>query len=183
MAHHTRLVQRRLSVEDDDIPIGEMTVDLAVNLRGLGGGDADVGAVERGGYARRLGREELVGVCGALFFGEAVLLSCDREIQFVFSRCSLLAEPLPFPAPIESPTHQTEQMTILHLDEARSRVDMRSIDDELAHEVDVVGGDGFGEGELASEDGRDSNLVSLDVDVGGDDRTGGVVDSLALLVV
>ena len=43
-----------------------------------------------------------------------------------------------------------------------------------------MGGDGFGKCELASEDGRDSNLVRLDVDVGGDDGPGGVVDSLSL---
>lgn len=61
-------------------------------------------------------------------------------------------------------------------------MDVRSIDDELSHEVDIVSGDGFGERELASEDGWDSNLVRLDVDVGGDDGTGGVVDTLALLV-
>jgi hypothetical protein len=59
---------------------------------------------------------------------------------------------------------------------------MRTVDDHLTELLNVVCGDGFGEGELASEDGRDTDLIRLDVDVGRDDGTGGVVDTLSLRV-
>jgi hypothetical protein len=57
---------------------------------------------------------------------------------------------------------------------------MRTVDDHLTELLNVVSGDGFGEGKLASEDGRDTDLVRLDVNVGRDDGTGGVVDALSL---
>lgn len=73
MAHHTRLVQGRLTVENDDVAVGEMAVDLAVDLGGTGVGEADVGAVEAGGGRAGFRSEELVRMRGSLLFRQSVL--------------------------------------------------------------------------------------------------------------
>lgn len=66
------------------------------------------------------------------------------------------------------------------MDETCSGVGVGTVEDELAHLGNVVVRDGFGEGELSSKDGWNSNFVRFDVDVGGNDGSGGVVDSLSL---
>lgn len=76
--------------------------------------------------------------------------------------------------------HERNEVPVLHLDVARARVLVRSVDDHLGELLVVVRRDGFREGELARKDGRDTDLVRLDVDVRRDDGTRGVVDSLAL---
>ena len=56
---------------------------------------------------------------------------------------------------------------------------LRAADDELAELLNVVLVDGFREGELFGDEHRDSDLVRLQVWVGGDDGSRCVVDSLA----
>ena len=72
-------------------------------------------------------------------------------------------------------------VSIFVLDDRRTGVIARAVDDELAESVNVVVCDGFREGELAREDGWYADLIWLDVGVGRDDGTSGVVDTLALL--
>lgn len=65
-------------------------------------------------------------------------------------------------------------------DDRGSRVDLGTVDDGAGELFQVVRGDGLGERQLAGEDGRHTDLVRLEIDVGRDDRSSGVVDSLAL---
>ncbi|KAI3487069.1 hypothetical protein L1887_49105 [Cichorium endivia] len=60
-----------------------------------------------------------------------------------------------------------------------TRVLERTVDDELTHELNVVHRDRLRIGELASKDGRNADLVGLDVDVGRDDGSCSKVDTLA----
>lgn len=56
------------------------------------------------------------------------------------------------------------------------------VDHSLAQQFDVVLGDGLGVRELLCKDHGDTDLAGLDVGVGRNDRTGGIVDTLALQV-
>ena len=58
---------------------------------------------------------------------------------------------------------------------------MRTRDNQRPHFVEVRGGHRFRKGQLASEHGRDTDLVRFDVDIGGNNRASGVVDTLALI--
>ena len=140
VTHHTRLVQRRLSVEQQDVSVPEMTEDLLVDRSRLGRQSS-----ARGG--RLLGDEQLVGDRGSLVGRQLV----ERDLASV--RVD---------------------------DHGRSRVDLGSVDDRLLHLLEVVVRDRLRERELAREHGRHSDLVRLEVDVGRDDGSGGVVDSLSL---
>ena len=71
-------------------------------------------------------------------------------------------------------------VAIFVLDDRRAGVIAGAVDDELAESVHIVVRDGFREGELAREDGWYADFVWLDVGVGRDDGTSGVVDTLAL---
>ena len=81
---------------------------------------------------------------------------------------------------LDSKLVQRLLVAIFVLDDRRAGVIAGAIDDELAESVDVVVRDGLGEGELAREDGWYADFVWLDVGVGRDDGTSGVVDTLAL---
>ena len=150
MAHHARLVQRRLAVEDDNVAVLQVAVHLAVDLGRARRREANVGpgrgreALRRRG---RLGREELLRV------GRAVL---DRHAL------------------------ERDEVAVLHLDEGGARVLVRPVDDGLLQLLVVVRRDGLRERELARKDGRHADLVCLDVDVGRDDGASGIVDALAL---
>lgn len=80
-------------------------------------------------------------------------------------------------------TNERGQVAIFTLDEACAGMDVRTINDRLSKLVDVMGSDGFGECKLASKHWRHADLVRLDVDVGGDDGTCGIVDSFPLEVI
>ena len=71
-------------------------------------------------------------------------------------------------------------VSIFVLNDRRTGVIARAVDDELAEGIHVVVRDGLREGELAREDRWYANFVWLDVGVGRDDGTSGVVDTLAL---
>jgi hypothetical protein len=70
--------------------------------------------------------------------------------------------------------------TVLVLHERCTGMHPRAVDDELTQLVYVLRSDRFGVREFLGEDGRDADLIGLDVDVGGDDGSSGVVDTLAL---
>jgi hypothetical protein len=48
--------------------------------------------------------------------------------------------------------------------------------------MDVVARDRLREGELSRKDGRDSNLVGLEIDIWRDNGSGGEVDSFTLSI-
>jgi hypothetical protein len=56
-----------------------------------------------------------------------------------------------------------------------------TIDDELPHLSHIELGHWFRVSELLGEYWRNSNLIGLNVDVGGDDGSSGIVDSFTLL--
>lgn len=67
VSHHTRLVQRRLSVKEQDVAILEVSVDLLVDGHRAG---RETLVVDRRAF---LGREKLVGDGGSLLGRELVL--------------------------------------------------------------------------------------------------------------
>ena len=140
VTHHTRLVERRLSVEQEDVTVPQMTEHLLVDRSRLGGEPSARGR-------SLLGDEQLVGDRGSLVGRQLV----ERDL-----------------ASVRVDDHR------------RSRVDLGSVDDGLLHLLKVVVRDRLGERELPREHGRHSDLVRLEVDVGRDDRSGSVVDSLSL---
>lgn len=73
MTHHTRFMQRRLPVENDNVPVGEVAVDFPVDLRGARVREPDVRSIEAGRARARVGREELVRLRGAFFLRQAFL--------------------------------------------------------------------------------------------------------------
>ena len=77
-------------------------------------------------------------------------------------------------------THKIDLRAILVFDDGSAGVDLGTVDNQLAHLVKVGRRDGFRERELARKDGRDTNLVRFDIDVGRDDRARSIVYSLSL---
>ena len=113
-----------------------------------------------------------------------VSLSCRNEDERRGRRKSSVSRVV-FEAQVEERkrtrcTNEGDLSSIRVDDHRSSRVDLGTVDDGLPHESVVVVGDRLGEGELSSEDWRDSDLVRLEVDVWRDDRTSSVVDSLSL---
>ena len=71
-------------------------------------------------------------------------------------------------------------MPILVLDHCGARIPTSPRDHALPQLAKVIRSDRFREGELAGEDRRNANLAGFNVDIRGDNRSRGVVDSFAL---
>ena len=77
-------------------------------------------------------------------------------------------------------SHQIKLLPILCLDNARTRIPVGPIDDQLPHEVNVMSGDWIRESKLSSKHGRDTDLVRINVYVWRDDGASGVVNTFPL---
>lgn len=85
----------------------------------------------------------------------AIAVRCSRVIRSCES------------ALIEPETHQRHLRPVLILHNRGARVHLGSIDNELAQLGDVQLSNWLRVGELFSENGRYTNLVGFDVDIGG----------------
>lgn len=78
-------------------------------------------------------------------------------------------------------TNEKLEMAIFIFDHSRSRVPSRACDNQGPQFMEIGRRYWFGERQLARENWGDSDLVGLNVDVGGDNRASGIIDTLALV--
>jgi hypothetical protein len=72
-------------------------------------------------------------------------------------------------------------MPIFVFNHCSPRISTRPGNDQIPQLMEVRRCHRLGESELASEDRRDSNFIGLDIDVGGDNRTSRIIDTLSLI--
>ena len=77
-------------------------------------------------------------------------------------------------------TNQKLEMAVLVFDHRGTGVAMGSGNDESSQFVEVCWSHRLRESEFTSEDGGDADFVRLDIHVGGNNRTSGVVDAFPL---
>ena len=77
--------------------------------------------------------------------------------------------------------NQELQVSVLVLDHRSAGVAARARDHQSPHLMEVGRCHWLWERELACKDRRNANLIGLNVDIGGDYRPGGVVNTLALI--
>lgn len=78
-------------------------------------------------------------------------------------------------------TDKELQVSVFVLHHRGTGIATRTRDHQSPHLVKVRRDHRLRECKLAREDWRDTNLIGFDVDVGGDNRTCSVVDTLALV--
>ena len=71
-------------------------------------------------------------------------------------------------------------MSIFELNHCGTGVTTGACDNQLPQFVEIIRGNGLRERQFARKDRWDTNLIGLDIDVRGNDRTGGVIDTFAL---
>lgn len=71
-------------------------------------------------------------------------------------------------------------MSIFKLDHGGTGVTTGACDNQLPQFVEIVRRNGLRECQFARKDRWDTYLIGLDVDVRGNDGTGGVIDTFAL---
>lgn len=62
VTHHTRFVQRRLTIENDNVAVHQVTVHFTIDLRRSGTRQADVGSIQARECRARLGSEQFVSL-------------------------------------------------------------------------------------------------------------------------
>lgn len=169
--HHTRLMQRRLSVQDQHITVPQMPMDLLIDRR-----RPRRKTEARSGVSATLWRQELI--CdGRSLLRRQFVLHIVRYIALAFWLISNIRG-----RGERGKTYEELLAAVFVLYYRSSWVDLGPVDDELSHLVDVSSGDRFGEGQFSSEHRWDTDLVWLDIDVRRDDGSSGVVYSFTLQV-
>lgn len=102
--------------------------------------------------------------------GSNVVFATLRRQQLVSERNSL----------VERQFIERNLGTVLVLNKCCTRMNFRTIDYKLTEFSDILLSNRFGIRELLCEDRRNTDFVGFDIDVGRYDRSGGIVDSLAL---
>lgn len=76
--------------------------------------------------------------------------------------------------------NQEMQMPVLVFNHRSAGIASRTRYDQLSKFMEIVRSHRLREGQLAREDGRDTDLVGFNVDIGRDDGTCGIVHSFSL---
>ena len=76
--------------------------------------------------------------------------------------------------------YQVNLMAIFVFDYRRSRIDFRSVDDQLPHLVKIRVRHRFWISQLPGEDRRYADFIWFDVDIWRDDRPSGIINTFTL---